>query len=353
MPPPNSRAELERSRGELLARGRTLSVRISAGIDRALNTKPSFKEIITREQRRKLDQDYIDLSKDFDIYDHAADEFAGRLSAAHGGFADDTFLLYFSPISHQREALRWRLHDLQDQLLRLDSEINNRVAIMVASMSLATSIFAIALTWKQIDLSKQQDIEIKGITKQFDDRMQSQIDVMKTLDSSLHGQAELLSKQLSIVEKQDELNRLVLLKAPKPKIDFNVTPKLIMSSPEQVIRFDITVVVSNAGTKGLKDFYYHILVPNSLSQSAGDQFPNSERDEITVEGAKYARFRGHIDAPVYKKSSLQLGKLSLTGPPADYLFLWRITSEEGTFPVDSTWAKDYLRHDSYKMLLVK
>lgn len=353
MPTPDSRAELERSRKELLARGRDLSTRISTGLDQALNTKTGIKEIVFRGQRHKLDRDYINLSRDFDHYDHAAEEFSGRLSATHKGFADDTFLLYFSPVSHQREALRWRLHDLQDQLLRLDSEVNNRAAIIVATMSLATSFFAIYLTGQQIDLSKQQDIEIKSITEQFDDRMQSQIDVMNKLDSSLHGQAELLSKQLTIVKKQDELNRLVMQQAPEPKIEFNVTPKLIVSSPEQVVHFDITIVVSNAGTKPLKNFYYHILVPKPLTQSGGDTFYNSEKDEFTLEGAKYTRFRGHTDAPVYKKSSLQLGKISLTGPPADYLFLWKIDSEEGEFPKDRVWGYDNLKYESYKQYLTK
>ena len=103
------------------------------------------------------------------------------------------------------------------------------------------------------------------------------------------------------------------------------------------------VCVANRGTKGARDFYWHLLIPvaetNGLKVVQWD-VPLRKEDIVRVAGMDHLRTGNFVQKPAYPGRNAVCATLrfdpsarAANAPPVT--LLWRISSEDGQFPSES------------------
>lgn len=74
---------------------------------------------------------------------------------------------------------------------------------------------------------------------------------------------------------------------------------------------------------------------------------------MAIDGRRYSVFGNFVATPIYKGESIKVGVLPLKAVLGDYVFLWQVRCEEGTFPAQEQYGKINVKVMNYDDFLKK
>ena len=151
-----------------------------------------------------------------------------------------------------------------------------------------------------------------------------QLAVMKRQTTLMQHQDTLMQRQTEVLVRQDETNLEVLSRRVKLRMYIEPSP------PRQVV-----VLCRNDGNKTAQNFYWHLLVPLTVSgDGVREPSPMSEllynTSTDSHEGETYRHYNGLISDPLYPTRVTPVARISTTD--MDLPLWWSTVSEDGTDP---------------------
>jgi hypothetical protein len=138
-------------------------------------------------------------------------------------------------------------------------------------------------------------------------------------------QVYLMYKQLAIMKKQDEL--------------LSLKSNLSIFGEYNTTKSQFEFFAENKGNKGAVDFYWHILVPISLSNNRNMRInpvniPTEATAEMPIDGVMYKDFNAPMSEKLYPTRQKPLANFPLPDNKmtGGFKFYWFVVGEDGIFP---------------------
>jgi|CXWL01.1.fsa_nt_gi hypothetical protein len=326
----------EKARDEILAEGQKLSEEISVLLKLALDIKPGILTTLFRRHNGLFTRHYVSLATKYDSYCKNI----SCLLASSKQWYGETPPTFLQNLHEQNASLCGELENVRDLLTHGDNTTTAFVSVGVAAASLIVSFAAYQLTQQQFSFNKKQDEEMKATVLKFDERMQSQIELMEKLNKSLGEQITVLKElggitktQLEVIQRQVELERL--LRSQKPNLQLEIWPS--PGQPVDPTSGDISLdfVIKNTGLKLAEQTFFNLWVPAGLNiKSIKPPLGKiSEHVPAVVSEKHYTVIRGLQGGPIPMKGpGFRLGTIVVEHFVGEHTFLWKLSANGEEFP---------------------
>ncbi len=122
---------------------------------------------------------------------------------------------------------------------------------------------------------------------------------------------------------------------------------LLLSIVPQSLKF----CIRNTGHLTVRDFRTTLVIPSAFKISAPLSTKLSMKGEQTINETHYIIYDHFSESPIYKNEQIRIVELSLRAGPSDYIILWKIRCDDGTFPKDDEYGQIKVRFKALDELL--
>lgn len=120
-----------------------------------------------------------------------------------------------------------------------------------------------------------------------------------------------------------------------------------------IVPQSLKISIRNTGDQTVRDFRTTLALPSAFNVR-GLSIPADKlriKDDRTINGIHYIIYEHFSESPIYKNEPMRIVEVSLSADPNDYILLWKIRCNDGTFPGEDEYGQIKVRFQSIRKLL--